>query len=253
MKIALMQTDILWENREKNLEKADALLEKASAELCSVAVFPEMFSTGFSMNARSIAEEPDGPVLDSLGEMARRHRIHIIAGVAVKTDDGAFENRAYIFDPEGRVIDHYTKNYSFSYAGEDRVYRAGNHQVLFPLEETKSSVFICYDLRFPELFRKVAKQVSLIFLIANWPDSRIDQWDALLKARAIENQCFIAAVNRKGKDGNGLQYNGHSGIIGPTGEDVDLYKLDGECRFYEIDAGEADFVRERFPFLKDMR
>lgn len=253
MKIALMQTDILWENREKNLDKAYALLEKASAELCTVAVFPEMFSTGFSMNAANMAEDPDGPVLQFLGEMAGRHRIYIIAGVAVRTREGNFENRAYIFDPDGRIVDYYTKNYSFSYSGEDKVYQSGSDGIIFSIDDARASVFICYDLRFPELFRKVAKQVSLIFVIANWPDSRIDQWDALLKARAIENQCFIAAVNRKGKDGNGLLYSGHSRIIGPAGEDVDLYKLDGECRFFEIDAGEADFVRERFPFLKDMR
>lgn len=252
MKIALMQMDIIWEDKEKNLAKAEILLEKAKASECEVAVFPEMFATGFSMNRTIVAENPSGAVFTRLSDLARRNGIFIIAGIAVQVEEH-FENRAYIFDGNGDISGFYTKNYGFSYSGEDRTYRSGDNQIIFDLMHTHSSVFVCYDLRFPELFRKVARKVSLIFVIANWPDSRIGQWDTLLKARAIENQCFIVAVNRKGKDENGLNYNGHSQIINPLGEEVPLFRIDGECRCFEIDEGETAFVRERFPFLKDMK
>jgi len=252
MKIALMQMNIIWEDKEKNLKKAEELIKKAQTYECEVAVFPEMFSTGFSMENSRISEDPSGLILSRLCQLAANSGISIIAGVAVKVEDH-FENRAYIINNSGEIQDFYTKNYGFSYSGEDKKYKSGDKQITFNLNEVPSSVFICYDLRFPELFRTVAKSVSLIFIIANWPDSRIEQWDILLKARAIENQCFIIAVNRKGSDNYGLSYNGHSQIINPTGEDIDLFRIDGECRCFEIDEGETAFVRERFPFLKDLK
>lgn len=247
-----MQMDIAWEDKEKNLKKAASLLDKAVSQECSVAVFPEMFATGFSMNAESVSEDPDGAVLTGLCALARIKRISIIAGIAVRNGID-YENRAYVISPRGEIIDSYTKNYGFSYSGEDKKYKSGTEQIVFQLDNAPASVFICYDLRFPELFRKVARSVSMIFVIANWPDSRIDQWDALLKARAIENQCFFIAVNRRGKDGYGLNYNGHSSVYSPTGEEIDLFRLDGECRCFEIDEGQTAFVRERFPFLKDFK
>jgi predicted amidohydrolase len=252
MKLALMQMDIAWEDKEKNLKKAEKLLETAVGHECSIAVFPEMFSTGFSMNAEGIAETENGSVLSTLRQLANRYGIALIAGIAVESED-SYENRAYIIDSDGKVLDFYTKNYGFSYSGEDKIYRSDDKQIVFEVEDIKASVFICYDLRFPELFRKVAKSISVVFVIANWPDSRIGQWDALLKARAIENQCFVVAVNRKGIDGNGLNYNGHSAVYSPSGEEIDLFRLDGECRCFEIDEGEAAFVRQRFPFLKDLK
>lgn len=252
MKIALMQTDIQWEDKEKNLKKAEQLITKASQELCNVAVFPEMFSTGFSMDAEKIAEEESGMLIERLCSLAYKHRISLITGIAVKKQD-SFENRAYVFNAQGKIEGYYVKNYGFSYSGEDKVYQSGREQLICEIDDTSSSVFICYDLRFPELFRKVARSVSVIYVIANWPESRINQWDALLKARAIENQCFIVAVNRKGSDGNGLIYNGHSQVISPMGEDVTLSSLYGECRIFDIDEGETAFVRQRFPFLKDYK
>lgn len=247
-----MQMDIAWEDKEKNLLKAEKLLEKAVEHECSIAVFPEMFATGFSMNAEKIAEAEKGSVVSTLCRLAAEQGIAIIAGVAVKTED-SFENRAYVIDSDGKIVDFYTKNYGFSYSGEDQVFSSGDRQIVFEIEDIEASVFICYDLRFPELFRNVARKVSVFFVIANWPDSRIDQWDALLKARAIENQCFVVAVNRKGIDGNGLKYNGHSTVYSPSGDEIDLFRLDGECRCFEIDEGETAFVRQRFPFLRDMR
>jgi omega-amidase len=224
MKIALMQMDILWEDKGQNLKKAEDLLIKAHNEECDVAVFPEMFSTGFSMNNSEIAEKPNGFILNRLQKMAAHRDIFIIAGIA-EIVDKHYENRAYVIDRKGVISDHYSKNYGFSYSGEDTKYHSGDKQVIIDIEGIPSSVFICYDLRFPELFRNVAQSVSIMFVIANWPDSRIDHWNALLKARAIENQCFVVGVNSIGD----------------------------EWIFVEIDERETAFVRQRFPFLKDLK
>jgi len=252
MKIALMQMNTVWENIGENLKKAEELIIRACNEECNVAVFPEMFATGFSMNTSEIAEKPNGFLLNRLKKMAGERDMAIIAGLAERVDTH-YENRAYAIDEIGNIVAQYTKNYGFSYSGEDKKYQSGDKQVVFELNEVHASVFICYDLRFPEIFRKVAKSVSLIFVIANWPDSRIDQWDILLKARAIENQCFFIAVNRTGTDDSGLTYNGHSQVINPTGQVVKPVFADDEMLVVDIDEGETAFVRERFPFLKDMK
>lgn len=255
MKIALMQMNIIWEDKGQNLQKAEELLIKAANEACDVAVFPEMFTTGFSMNNAEIAEKPNGFLLNKLKKLAVDYKISIIGGMAEmsKKSGTQFENRAYVLNPEGEISAQYTKNYGFSYSGEDQKYQSGDTQVLFELNGIKSSVFICYDLRFPELFRKVADSVSLIFVIANWPESRIEQWVTLLKARAIENQCFVIGVNRIGKDDYGLVYNGQSMVIDPVGMEVEPVSSGDEIIIVEMDEKETAFVRERFPFLKDRK
>ncbi|MBI9099818.1 MAG: hypothetical protein JEY91_15165, partial [Spirochaetaceae bacterium] len=224
----------------------------ACDEDCDMAVFPEMFSTGFSMNNAAIAEKTNGFLLDRLKKIGGNRGIAIIAGMAEKVEN-SYENRAYVINSDGEVLGHYTKNYSFSYSGEDKKYRSGDNQLIFDLNEVSSSVFICYDLRFPELFRKVSPLVSVMYIIANWPEERIEHWNTLVKARAIENQCFVVAVNRTGIDGYGLEYNGQSKVIDPLGKEISPFYKNDELIMVEIDERETAFVRERFPFLKDMR
>ena len=252
MKIALMQMDIIWENTEKNLLNAERLIAEASMAKCDVAVFPEMFSTGFSMNNSIISEKPDGMVLSKMKKLAIEYNLYLIAGVAVEIDQH-YENRAFIINLSGEIIGEYSKNYGFSYSGENQKYKSGDEPILFSLKDISASVFICYDLRFPELFRKIAESVSMIFIIANWPDSRIDHWKTLLKARAIENQCFIIGVNRIGIDGYGLEYSGNSLIFDPMGKEVSSEKIDNECLIAEINPYETEIIRKKFPFLKDMK
>ncbi len=252
MKLALLQMDIIWENRDGNLSKAAGLIKQASADNCDVAVLPEMFSTGFSMNTKTICEDIDGKTVCELKKMALSNNINIIAGVPIQVENH-YENRAFVIDRNGLIVSQYTKNYSFSYSGEDQKYQKDNKQVQFNIEDTPSSVFICYDLRFPELFRKVSSNVSTIFLIASWPESRIEHWNALLKARAIENQCFIVAVNRIGIDGNGIKYNGNSVIIDPSGGLICKGDNVSEYITTEIDINTVDQIRNKFPFLKDMK
>ena len=129
----------------------------------------------------------------------------------------------------------------------------GNEQVVFEVDGIKSSIFICYDLRFPELFRKVAKDINVIFVIANWPEVRQPHWESLLQARAIENQCFIVGVNRIGKDGNDLIYGGGSNVFSPLGENLSRGGKNQEYIVTDLDTAEVGAVRERFPFLQDMK
>lgn len=254
MKIALLQMDIFWESKDKNIEKAESLIKKAVDHSCDVAVLPEMFNTGFSMNIQKITENENGLTDKALREFSKKFGIYIIAGYAIKhRSEKKGKNIAAIYNKKGERISSYTKIHPFSYAKENEYYLSGNEVVIFKINDIPSSVFICYDLRFPEIFRKVARDVYLIFVIANWPSSRIDHWNTLLKARAIENQCFIVGVNRIGVDGNNISYNGSSQIISPMGEIILKSNETEEFLFGEINPEDVKETRDRFPFLKDIK
>ncbi len=254
MKIALIQLNIAWEDKERNLERADFFIRKAASESCDLVVLPEMFNTGFSMNISEIGEEIDGETASFLSKCAKKEEINIIGGFPVKKrgcQRGL--NMAVAFDRKGMCLAGYSKLHPFSFAGEDSFYQAGDETVIFNLEGIQSSIFICYDLRFPEVFRSVAKKVHALYVIANWPSVRRDHWVTLLKARAVENQCFVIGVNRTGTDGNGLDYPGASYIFGPLGETICQGNEKDEFITEEIDPSIVAKVREQFPFLKDMR
>jgi omega-amidase len=254
MKIALLQLDIIWEEKDKNIEKAELYLKKASENSCDVAVLPEMFNTGFSMNISKISENKEGDTHKRLSELAKKYNINIIAGYPIKKKhERKGRNIAAVYNRKGIKIAEYTKIHPFSYADEDKYYHPGKNPVIFEIEGIPVSVFICYDLRFPEVFRKVSDNVYMIFVIANWPKSRIKHWDILLKARAIENQCYVIGVNRIGLDNNHIFYNGHSQIISPLG---DIIVNAGEREEYidsEIEIDKVKKVREKYPFLKDRK
>lgn len=253
VKIALVQMDVHWEDREANLGLAGTLVEDAARRDADAALLPEMFTTGFSMNLRKHGEEGDGRTHSFLSGLARRLGINIVAGYGVMHPaEGKGRNIARAYDRTGEVAATYVKMHPFSFAGEDRHFEAGASPVLFPLDDVPSSVFICYDLRFPEAFRQVAREARLVFVIANWPASRDDHWVSLLKARAIENQCFVAGVNRAGTDGNGISYTGRSAVFGPSGETVCLCGGTEEVRLCTIEPPEAERIRSKYPFLKDM-
>lgn len=254
MKIALIQLDIAWESKKPNYEKAEFFAGKAAEEQCDVVVFPEMFNTGFSMNISKIAEDEDGETASVLSEIARKYGIYIIAGFPVKASgEEKGRNMAVAYDRKGIVAAKYTKIHPFSFSNEDKYYMAGSNTVIFNIDGIPCSIFICYDLRFPEVFRRVVKEVQAIFVIANWPTSRREQWETLLKARAIENQCFMIGVNRTGTDGNGIHYPGASHIFDPSGNDILCGGEKKEFLTGEINPAEVVEVRSKFPFLKDMR
>jgi len=254
MKIALIQMDIEWESKQENYKNAERFIKLASDEGCDIIVFPEMFNTGFSMNVASIAEDEHGETSSALSRMAKKYNINIIAGYVVKVlGEKKGKNIAVAYNRAGQSIAKYAKLHPFSFAGEDQYYIPGRDTVLFDIEGIKASIFICYDLRFPEVFRRVARDVQVIFVLANWPSERKEHWLALLKARAIENQCFIIGVNRIGEDGNGILYPGLSVIFGPAGNELCRGGNNVEFMVCEINAQETLKVRAKFPFLQDMR
>jgi omega-amidase len=253
VRAALIQLDVAWEDKRANLANAEGLVQEAAERGCDMAVLPEMFSTGFSMNVEGIAEAEDGPTAEFLSDTAKKYSINIIGGFAARGGGEKGRNVAHAYGRDGALLASYAKMHPFCLAGEDAHYEAGGGPVVFTLDGTHASTFICYDLRFPEAMRSVAREVKVIFVIANWPSERAAHWSALLRARAIENQCFMIGVNRRGTDANGLSYDGASAVYGPTGEEVCAAPESGELLVCDFDPSEAGRVRKAFPFLNDMR
>jgi omega-amidase len=254
MKIGLIQLNIKWESKRENYDNAELYAKKACDEGCDIVVFPEMFNTGFSMNVPTIAEDADGETAEVLSRMAKQYNVNIIAGYAAKGFDGKkARNLAVAYNRKGSLIAKFTKLHPFSFAKEEQHYIAGDAIVTFSIEGMKSSIFICYDLRFPEVFRSISKDVQTIFVIANWPTSRKQHWETLLKARAIENQCFVIGVNRIGTDGKGINYSGGSHIFDPIGNDICSGGENEEFIIGKFDPDEVTNIRSKYPFLKDMR
>lgn len=251
MKIALIQMDMGWETPAANMQKARAMISEAALAGADVAALPEMFATGFSMDAHRI--KGIGSIPPELSAMAKDNRIALIAGVPAEGISPRGLNKALAYDSDGTPVAEYTKMHPFSYAGEDKHYAPGSAPVTFMLSAAPSSVFICYDLRFPEVFRKVAKKAMVIYVLANWPAARQEHWEALLRARAIENQCFIIGVNRTGTDGNNVAYAGGSAAYGPFGDTILMGGNTEGVLMAEIEPEEAVRVRQRYPFLTDMR
>jgi predicted amidohydrolase len=213
--ITLVQTELVWEDIDANLKLFNTRINGIS-EPTDLIVLPEMFSSGFSMNAQPLAEEMDGKAVTWLRDKASEKNAVITGSVMVK-DGGRFYNRLVWARPDGDLL-VYDKKHLFRYAGEDKVYTAGRQQVTVGLNGWRIRPFICYDLRFPIWTRNLDRAYDLAIFVANWPASRAAQWRALLRARAIENQAFVAAVNRVGTDGNGFVYSGHSALIDPMGQ-----------------------------------
>jgi predicted amidohydrolase len=252
MKVYCVQYDIAWEDKLASHAKVRRMLENASPERGALVLLPEMFSTGFSMNVASI-HDADGEDQAFLAEMAQSLGIYLMGGIVLRQDDGKGLNLAITCSPDGREISRYAKLHPFAPAREAAHYDAGDAIELFACGGFTVSPFICYDLRFPEAFRLATRSgATLLTVIANWPETRIEQWVTLLKARAIENQCYVAAVNRCGRDPS-LTYPGRSLIVDPRGQVL----TDGGSDKCVIEAALDPVLvsqwREQFPFLADMR
>jgi omega-amidase len=254
MKAALIQLDIAWQDRRLNYEKAALFAMRAATDNCDLIVLPEMFNTGFSMDLPAVADEGIGETTSILSDIAKKNSINLIAGFPMKSPaEEKGRNIAVIYDRTGMLSATYTKMHPFCLAEEEKYYMAGESVTIFNIDGMPSSVFICYDLRFPEIFRKIANQVKAIFVISNWPASRVDHWETLLAARAIENQCFVFGVNRTGTDGNGIIYSGASRVVDPLGQVICQGNDTDEYVVCEFDPSVVDNVRAEYPFLKDMR
>ena len=253
MNLVGVQIDVAWENKDANFTKVHALLEKADLLPGSLVVLPEMFATGYSMNAAVIAEEPAGMTRNFLQEMSTHHQCWIMGGVATRSQDGHCHNEALVIDPSGKETARYAKMHPFTFAGEALHYAAGDRIVHFNWQGFTASPFICYDLRFPEIFRRAVQQPADLFLvIACWPNRRAQHWITLLQARAIENQAYVVGVNRCGTDPYHT-YSGHSLIMNPHGEIVADAGEEEQVIKARPDLNELQEYRRAFPAVPDMR
>jgi omega-amidase len=253
MTLAFVQCDILWEDKAANFKRVTTLLAERKPPPGSLVLLPEMFATGFSMDAERIAEAYGGETERFLSATAQRFQVTLLAGCAMRGKDGRCRNKALVFSPEGRLISYYAKMRPFSPGGESQSYIPGEKPVMFPWQECRVSPFICYDLRFPELFRKAAAQwrPELFCVIANFPEKRINHWIKLLQARAIENQAFVAGVNRVGDDPSS-HYNGHSLLISPEGDILADAGVQETACLAEFQLDGLRNYRKGLPFLDDM-
>ena len=251
MKVYCCQHDIEWENPQKNHQRVGALLNAAPLEPGSLVLLAEMFASGFSLNVPLIAEGSDGATQSFLAKTAAARSVFVMGGVVSRGRYGRGRNEAVVFSPNGRQLACYTKLQPFTPGGERAHFEAGSETVCFEWGAALVAPFICYDLRFPERQRVAAKKrPHLMTFIASWPNARLSHWVKLLQARAIENQCYVAGVNRIGNDPN-LSYSGRSMIVNPMGE-VIADAADQECVISaEIDIESVVEYRMKMPFLDD--
>lgn len=254
MIVTCVQFDIAWQDKQANFAKVRTLLAGADAcEAGGLIVLPEMFSTGFSMDVQASAEGQDAPAEGFLAELACRNGCYALGGVVNCASDGRGLNEAVLVGPDGLGAMRYAKMHPFSYAGESQHFASGEAPVLAEIGGSKLSAFICYDLRFPEVFRAASLAgAEVLVVIANWPASRARHFQALLAARAIENQAWVVGVNRVGSDPN-VRYSGGSIVIDPFGRTV-AQAGDGEAVLSaEMDMQVLRQYRQEFPVLADAR
>lgn len=271
MIIALAQTNIIWEDKLANLEKVRRIIESFADNVKGemddkLILFPEMSLTGFSMNTKATSEN-DRWTVSQISKLAAEYGVCVGIGWVKQTDE-LCENHYSIIAATGTEISDYTKIHPFSYSGEDQYFRGGDKLAICRLGDMNIGTTICYDLRFPEQYRAMAKDVDMIFVPANWPAKRSLHWKTLLQARAIENQCYVAGVNCCG-DMDGQFYSGDSCLFDPSGNVVELFcenllgksmevSADSEVEglekllVYRIENNVAE-IRNNFPALKDIK
>lgn len=251
--VVLVQPDIAWEAPAANFARVEALLAANPPPVGALVVLPEMFATGFTLNAAALAEPEGGPTEAFLATLARRLEVAVLAGRPGRTPAG-HQNLAVAFGPDGAVLARYAKLQPFTPGGEAAQYAAGHAPAGFAWAGLMVVPFICYDLRFPEHFRAAARRgrPELFIVIASWPTARIAHWDALLAARAIENQAFVVGVNRAGADPQ-FAYPGHSRVLAPDGR-VLVEAGEGEAVVsVALDVAALREYRQKLPFLDDLR
>jgi len=215
LNISAVQCDLHWEDVEQNLQTIECYLKTIPTET-DVVVLPEMFTTGFSMMAQSMAVSMDGVEVNRIKIWAKEYNVAVVGSLIVE-ENKKYYNRLLWVNPNGEVF-KYDKKHLFTFAKEHETYTAGSEKLIVNYKGLKFACFICYDLRFPVWNRNVSNDYDVAIYVANWPEKRIEAWKSLLVSRAIENQVYVVAVNRVGVDGNEIKYNGASVILGPEGE-----------------------------------
>ncbi|BCZ49098.1 amidohydrolase [Clostridium gelidum] len=250
MIIGIAQIDIVWEDCTENMKKIEELVNKASENKVELILFPEMSLTGFTMdiNKLLLSEEQ---IISWIKQVAVNNYINIGLGFAIKVDEKG-KNKYVIVSKDGKILTIYTKIHPFSYSGEDNKYYSGNEICICKIKEFQITPFICYDLRFPEIFQMASKEAQIITVAASWPKSREEHWITLLKARAIENQCYIIGINRVGL-GDYLQYNGASIFVSPSGEVLNEINSEEMLIIKDLEIEKIKEVKDSFDIKKDRR
>lgn len=256
--LSLIQSKLYWENKAANL----AMFEEKIASLpahAEVVILPEMFSTGFTMNATEFAEEMDAETVNWMQRMAKKYNV-VLTGSLIIKEASHFYNRLIWMLPNAEY-GYYDKRHLFAYANEHEHFTPGNKRLIASVKGWKINLLVCYDLRFPvwsmqQLTRQAsikepAPEFDLMIYVANWPERRSHAWKTLLCARAIENQAFVAGVNRVGKDGNDNLYSGNSMLVDPLGEVLYHNDNDEDIFTITIEKEQLNDVRTKFPFWRD--
>ncbi len=246
LSIAIIQTHLHWENPKANWQNFEGKLNELKPNV-DLIVLPEMFTTGFTMKPEVIAETMQGETIKWMKELALKNNLAITGSIVVEEENN-FYNRLLFVHPNGKV-DSYDKKHTFTLAGEDKVYTAGLTKKIVEYKSWKICPLICYDLRFPVWARNVENYDVLIY-VANWPKLRINAWDTLLNARAIENMCYTIGANRIGLDKNGYEYSGHSAVYDVLGNKV-TFSDQNEIIYATLEKEVIVKYRKKLKFLED--
>lgn len=260
LSITVIQTYLHWEDKAANLQMLEEKIRSIKGRP-EIVVLPEMFSSGFSMNAEKLAEKMDGNTMQWMKALAAERKIILTGSIIIEEGEKYF-NRLIWMLPDGKY-GFYDKRHLFAFADEEQHYTAGSKRLLASVKGWKINLQVCYDLRFPVWARQenlvrdkeddaeVVPEYDILIYVANWPERRNHAWKTLLQARAIENQCYVIGVNRVGNDGNGIYHSGDSMIIDPLGEI--LYQQPDKEDIFTclLNKEKLEEVRKKFPFWKD--
>ncbi len=248
LQIALIQTDLAWENPNQNRLNFTKKIEGITEDV-DLVILPEMFTSGFTMNASDVAETMDGETVSWMRDLSSKKGIAIVGSLVI-SENNNFYNRLLFVEPSGKIT-YYDKRHTFTLVGEDETYTAGKEKVIIDYKGWKICPLICYDLRFPVWARNTEDYDVLIY-VANWPKPRVSAWDALLKARAIENMCYCIGVNRVGIDGVNSNYSGHSAVYDVLGNTLtSMIPNEEQIEIITLEKRHIDAYRNKLKFLND--
>jgi len=248
LQIALIQSNLVWENPEQNRQNFSAKIVSIPNSV-DLIILPEMFTSGFTMNAKDVAETMTGETMSWMVNLSKEKNAAITGSLVIK-EHGHYFNRLVFVHPNGE-IDTYDKRHTFTLAGEHKVYKAGVQHVIINFKGWKIKPLICYDLRFP-VWARNTEDYDLVFYVANWPKVRVSAWDALLQARAIENMSYCIGVNRVGLDANNYEYSGHSAAYDVLGKRIDTIPYNKEAiEIVTLNKAHIKTNRYKLGFLND--
>lgn len=246
LRISMVQSHIIWEDRDENLGYYGELLRRVSGKT-DIAVLPETFTTGFSMDVEKLADTMDGPTIPTIKGWAKKYKL-AVAGSFIAKEGGKYFNRAFFVTPEGETY-LYDKRHLFRMAGEDQHFTAGDKRTIVRYKDWNICLQVCYDLRFP-VWSRCRNDYDAVIYVASWPESRRTVWRTLLRARAIENEAYVLGVNRTGSDPT-AHYSGDSAAVGFRGETLTEAGAEETLLTADLDPEALHAFREKFPAWRD--